>query len=179
MNRFRYSKNILGAITVLLVICATFFSGIAIAAPFSPISSACTVEEKEPQVIVEPSGEVDIIPPNVIFNKVGECAFTTLKPIKLRELLPNIPEVRAIRIDRAIVQLPPGETVVVKNLQINQIDDEGGKTVIYGCSNLKVNNGTDLNVSCGEHRTYHWTNLCNIVQVLQTLSQVLALLLSW
>ncbi len=141
MNIFRYFKKILGVIAVLFMIYATLFPGIGMAATLpAPTSSGCTFIG-ELKIIPDPNypNEIDVIPPTVIVNDASGCAFIA-DSIKLPE---------ALRVDRAIVQLPVGESGVVKSLQINQIDDENNKTLIYGCSNLKVANGTNLNVSCG------------------------------
>lgn len=141
MNRFKYSQKIFGVIAVLLVICATFFPGMAIADSRTvPIKSGCTVVG-DVKIIPDPNdpNEIDVIPPTVVVNNINGCSFTA-NAMKLPQ---------ALRVGSAIVKLPVGVTGVVKSLQISQVDDKGDKTVIYGCSNLKVENGTDLNVSCG------------------------------
>lgn len=139
MNRFKYSKKIFGVIAILLVICATVFPKIAIADAASAPTDCSFVGQVT--IIPDPNdpNEIDITPPTVIVNDINGCTFTA-DAMKLPEPL---------RVDRAIVQLPAGEMGVVKSLQINEIDAQGGEKVIYGCSNLKVQNGTDLNVSCG------------------------------
>lgn len=141
MNQFKYSKKIFGVIAVLLVICATFFPRMAIADSLTaPIKSDCTVVG-ELRIIPDPKdpNEIDVLPPTVIVNNADGCSFSA-NAMKLPQ---------ALRVERAIIKLPAGVTGVVKSLQISKVDDEGNKTVIYGCSNLKVKNGTDLNVSCG------------------------------
>ncbi|NEU83673.1 hypothetical protein [Nostoc sp. UIC 10630] len=141
MNQFKYSKKIFGVIAVLLVICATFFPRMAIADLLTaPIKSGCTVVG-DVRIIPDPNNpnEIDVLPPTVIVNNADGCSFSA-NAMKLPQ---------ALRVERAIIKLPAGVTGVVKSLQISKVDDEGNKTVIYGCSNLKVKDGTDLNVSCG------------------------------
>ncbi|MEH2371361.1 hypothetical protein [Nostoc sp.] len=141
MNQFKYSKKIFGVIAVLLVICATFFPRMAIADSLTaPIKSDCTVVG-ELRIIPDPKdpNEIDVLPPTVIVNNADGCSFSA-NAMRLPQ---------ALRVERAIIKLPAGVTGVVKSLQISNVDDEGNNTVIYACSNLKVKNGTDLNVSCG------------------------------
>jgi hypothetical protein len=141
MNRFKYSQKIFGVIAVLLVICATSFPGMAIADSLTaPSRLDCSIVGNV-RIIPDPNdpNEIDVLPPTVIVNNVNGCSFSA-NAMKLPQ---------ALRVERAIIKLPVDVTGVVKSLQINQIDDKGNKTVIYGCSNLKVKNGTDLNVSCG------------------------------
>ncbi|MDZ8136024.1 MAG: hypothetical protein RM049_12085 [Nostoc sp. DedQUE04] len=141
MNRFKYSKKIFGVLAVLLVICATFFPRMAIAdSQTAPFKSDCTVVG-DVRIIPDPNdpNEIDVIPPTVIVNNADGCSFSA-NAMKLSQ---------ALRVERAIIELPEGVTGVVKSLQISKVDNEGNKAVIYGCSNLKVQDGTDLNVSCG------------------------------
>ncbi len=171
MNQFKYSKKIFGVIAVLLVICATFFPRMAIADSLAaPIKSGCTVVG-DVRIIPNPNNpnEIDVLPPTVIVNNVGGCSFSA-NAMKLPQ---------ALRVERAIIKLPAGVTGVVKSLQISKVDDEGNKTVIYGCSDLKVKNGTDLNVSCGGHVTSPRTSPCNIMQLLQTFERGTKLAITW
>lgn len=141
MNQFKYSKKIFGVIAVLLVICATFFPRMAIADSLTaPIKSGCSVVGNV-RIIPDPQdpNKIDVLPPTVIVNNTDGCSFSA-DAMKLAQ---------ALRVEKAVIKLPAGVTGVVKSLQISKIDNEGNKTLIYGCSNLKVQNGTDLNVSCG------------------------------
>jgi hypothetical protein len=54
----------------------------------------------------------------------------------------NVPS--DIRIGKAIVSLPPGETG-----KIDEISIVGPAGKIFGCRNIKIKNGTDLIIACG------------------------------
>jgi hypothetical protein len=58
--------------------------------------------------------------------------------------IPDIPIGNDLRIGSAIVSLPDGETGTVDEISITSPNEK-----VFGCTNLKIQKGTDLIKACG------------------------------
>ncbi|MFK8185584.1 MAG: hypothetical protein AB8B99_19580 [Phormidesmis sp.] len=139
MGEVKYFKRLLITVAALFVVCTTLLPAAAIADESPIVADSCTIITGKPGLDIVSPDVVKITPPSVEISSSGGCSFSTRSISAL--------DVNR-RVDSAIINLPAGETGTVKKLSITQIVD-GNSKLLYGCSNLTVKNGTDLNVVCG------------------------------